>query len=43
MEQTQLDPQLVMNSLVRQIAEMAQKVAMLEAMLEQQKAPAKEE
>lgn len=43
MEQTQVDPQHVVNSLMRQIADLAGKVAMLEALLEQQKAPAKEE
>jgi hypothetical protein len=36
MEQLQIDPQHVINSLVRQISEQAQKIAMLEAILDQQ-------
>ena len=34
----QINPQHVINSLVRQIADQAQKIAMLEAMLDQQQA-----
>jgi hypothetical protein len=43
MDQMQLDPQHVINSLVRQISEHAQKIAMLEAILEQQQKPADKE
>jgi len=40
MEQMQIDPQHVINSLVRQISEQAQKIAMLEAILDQQQVEA---
>ncbi len=42
MEQVQIDPQHVINSLLRQISEQAQKIAMLEAILDQQQGAANE-
>jgi hypothetical protein len=42
MEQMQIDPQHVINSLLRQISEQAQKIAMLEAILDQQQGAASE-
>jgi hypothetical protein len=42
MEQVQIDPQHVINSLLRQISEQAQKIAMLEAILDQQQGAASE-
>ena len=42
-EQMKIDPQHVINSLVRQISEQAQKIAMLEAILDQQQQGAGDE